>query len=296
MERLTSRTALALAGVMGLALAGCTRKPAKETSLRDQMRDKIAKQVPKDPQLSVDMSGNQFTVDNENGQRLLEADVQKVEGKVVPGKGVEGAVKMLQTKCRLFKNGKLEMTLDSPEATWDGFKLISEKQVHAVTAAQDKIIDANRSIWTAKTGILELEKAKLQSMNGKKLEMTGEAPKVVVQNQVATMGDGATGRTPTGDQMQARQLRWHFKPKRMEGRGRVHLVNSDGGQLTADSMNWTLDSGKVEADGNVTLLQDGTTVTGQRLRADIKLQKGRLSGRTRVVMKKGPPVLKKKTG
>ena len=51
--------------------------------------------------------------------------------------------------------------------------------------------------------------------------------------------------------------------------------------------------------GNVTLAEEGTTVTGQRLRADIKLKRGRLSGRTRVVMKKSLPstlAAKKKDG
>lgn len=294
MERLTSRTALALAGFVGLGLAGCGRRPAKETSLRDQIRDKVAEKVPQDPKLSAVMTGNQFQVDDENGQRILEADVKKVEGQVVPGKGIEGAVKMIESKCRLFKNGKLEMTLDSPEATWDGVKLVSHKQVHAVTAAKDKIIDAESSVWTAKGNILELQKAKLQSMDGKKLEMTAEAPKAVVKDNVATMDQGATGRTPTGDQMRARQVRWFFGPKRMEGNGSVTLVNAQGSQLTSNTMRWNLATGKLEADGNVTLTEEGTTVTGQRLRADVRLKQGRLSGRTRVVMKKS--ALKKNNG
>ena len=279
---------------LGVGLAGCTRKPVKEGSLRDRLRDKLDDKVKDETKLTVAMSGNQFTVDDDKGNRLLEADVKKVDGQVTPGKGIEGTVKMLESKCRLFKDGKLEMTMDSPEATWDGVRLISEKSVHAVTAAKDKIIDAKRSVWTARENILELEQAKLQSMAGKKLEMTAETPRATVKDKVATMTQGVVGRTPDGDQMKSDQARWFFTPRRMEGMGGVVLTNAQGSRLSANTMKWMLETGKVEADGNVTLTEEGTTVTGQRLRADIKLKRGRLSGRPRVVMKKS--ILKKKDG
>jgi lipopolysaccharide assembly outer membrane protein LptD (OstA) len=107
------------------------------------------------------------------------------------------------------------------------------------------------------------------------------------------MPKGATGRTPDGDQMKGNLVRWHFGPRRLEGTGGVTLTNAKGSQVTADRLNWTMRDGKVEADGNVTLTEEGTRVTGQRLRADIKLKRGRLSGRTRVVMTGSG--LKKKT-
>ena len=66
------------------------------------------------------------------------------------------------------------------------------------------------------------------------------------------------------------------------------LTNAQGKQCTSEHMKWALDTGAVEADGNVTLTEDGTRVTGQRLRGNTKLQKGRISGRSRVVMT-GPP-------
>lgn len=299
MARITSITGLSLALILALGSAGCGRKPGKDASLRDRIEKKLGDKVKDETKLTVAMTGNQFTVDDDKGNRLLEADVKKVDGQLTPGKGIEGAVKMLESKCRLFKNGKLEMTLDSPEATWDGVKLISEKSVHAVTAAKDKVIDAKRSVWTAKDNVLELEQAKLQSLAGKKLELTAEAPKAVVKDKIATMSQGVTGRTPDGDQMKATEMRWHFTPRRMEGAGGVTLTNPQGSRLTSNTMKWMLDTGKVEADGNVTLTEEGTTVTGQRLRADIKLKRGRLSGRPRVVMKRSLPsslVSKKKDG
>lgn len=271
-----------------LLLGGCAGKKKDARPLREVVRDKVAEKLPQDPKLSILMDKNKFTVDDERGFRLLDADVGKVEGDVTPGKGVDGAVRMTTAKCRLYRAGKLEMTLDASEATWDGQRLVSEKPVHAVTAAQDQIIDAQSCVWHAKDGKLELNQARLQSMQKKKLRLTADAPTATVQDRIATMPKGAVGRTPEGDHMKGSVVRWHFEPRRLEASGGVTLVNSKGSQVTADRLKWTMPTGAVEAHGNVTLTEEGTRVSGQRLRANLDLKRGRLSGRTRVVMTRSP--------
>jgi hypothetical protein len=285
MQHLRAIAILCTSATAGLLAAGCG-KPLEKESLGNRVRNRIRSEG---PTLDIQMSGNDFSVDDEQGRKLIEAAVENVDGKVVGG-GLDGPVKLNKAKCKLYREGKLEFTLDTPQATWDGKKLISEKPLRAVTAKGDKVIDAEKGAWTASNNQLDLERAKLQSMAGKKVEMTAEAPKAVVLNKIATMAQGGIGRNPDGDQMTASQCKWHFEPQRIEGTGSVILTNTDGGRLTTNSLKWTIPTGKVEADGNVVLTDEGTRVTGQRLRADTKLKRGRLSGATRVVMTKGLPL------
>jgi hypothetical protein len=282
----------ALLGLAAATISGCGNKPRHAKTLRQQIQKKLADQVKPEQTLDITMQNNNFTVDDEKGFRLLEAQMQQAEGQATPGKGLQGLVKMKTAKCRLFKAGKLQMTLESPEATWDGLQLVSDKPVHAVSAGNDKIIDAQKSVWHAKEAKLDLDTAKMQSVEKGKVTLVTDAPAAFVQDNIATMPKGAVGKTPDGDTMKGNTARWLFTEKRLEAKGNVVLTNAQGKQCTSDSMKWALDTGAVEADGNVVLTEEGTRVTGQRLRGNTKLQKGRLSGRSRVVMTGSP--LKKK--
>jgi lipopolysaccharide export system protein LptA len=286
----TSRLVMVLGLALLTAASGCHRKPARQGAGQGKgARDAAARLREAAPKsnLTVTMAENRFVVDDEIGRRLLEADVDAADGKMTAGQGIDGVVKMAKTRARLFKAGKLQMTMETNAATWDGKQLVSQAPVHAVTAEQDKVIDATQATWTAGTGQIDLQTAKLHSMAGKKVEFTADAPRASVLDKVATMNSGATGKSAAGDTMRGDRVRWNFDTKLLEANGNADFANTDGGRLQADTVKWNLGTGKLDATGRVRLTDEGTVVTGARLAADTKLKRGRLSGGTRVVMKKG---------
>jgi lipopolysaccharide export system protein LptA len=280
---------LALALLGAAAGAGCNTKP-RRAEQPERRRPNPLRRAAQDPalSLSIGMQGNRFQVDDDVGRRLLTADVRKMDGKVLPGKGIDGPVRMVEARCRLYDRGKHRLNLTSPEATWNGEQLVSDRPTRAVTAEGDRIMDAAHAAWTASNNRLDLTQAKLQSLQQGRLELTAEAPTAWVQHQVATMPGGAAARTPAGEEMSARSVRYHFQARRLEGEGNVLFRQPDGRQLRAERIRWEMETGRLEADGNVELVGDGARVTGQRLRADTKLQRGRVSGGTRVVLKRIP--------
>jgi hypothetical protein len=244
--------------VLGGVVAGCGGKSGKSLSVKDAVRKELrGKKGEPPPPATITSEASRFTVDDAQGKRMIEATAAKVTGSMVAGKGMQGPVRMLNTKCRLFKNGKPDMDMESPEATWDPAKkqLTAEKQAHAVSADKKTILDGSRAVWTAQTGHLSLWDAKLQSMKGKQVDFNASAPRAEVQDNVANMTQGATG------------------------------ANSDGQRLTADRVKWHLDTAHLEADGHVVVTDADTRVTGAHLAADTKLKRGRMTGGTRTVMR-----------
>jgi hypothetical protein len=255
---------LCLASVV---LAGCGGRPRKASQpLAGRLREQLAaRKADERGSLSVKGTGNTFVVESPKGLRILEAQVETMGGTVMPSSGLEGPVRMLKARCKLFQDGKPQMELESPEATWDGKHLTSDKPTHAVTSDGTTVIDSQKTVWTAETGHLALEQTKLQALKGGQPDFTAEAPKAEVHRQVATMPSGAVGRNPSGQQLKADRMRWH------------------------------MDSSRLEADGNVEVIDEGTRITGDHLAADTKLKKGLVTGNTRIHMKRGL-IAKKKNG
>jgi len=258
MTRRPFPTVLIGLGVAALA-AGCGKRLAPPANMTAVIKKQIEKEAEKaKAPVTVQATGNSFTIDDAQGRRLLEAKVHKLDGTVDLEKGLQVPIKLQQAKCRLFRGGKPQMDLESPTAIWDGKQLIADKSAHAVTSDKQTIIDSGKAVWTADTGHLALDNAKLQAKRQGKLDFTAEGPKALVAEQLVTMPAGGAGRNPEGQ------------------------------QLTADHVRWRMDTGKLEADGNVVILDAGTRITGERLKADTKLKKGRLTGGTRIQLKKTP--------
>jgi lipopolysaccharide export system protein LptA len=250
--------ALLVTGVGSAALSGCGGGVGRGAGGAGGDGGKRARDRKEkgSPAITVEASTNSFTVNDVKGRRLLEAKMERMTGTTKPGVGLQGPVVMHQAKCRLFQDGKPSMDLESPEALWDGERLYTDKTAHGVTADKKTVIDAQKVVWTADTGHLALETAKLQAIKKGQTDFTAEAPKAEVANRIVTMPASATGR------------------------------NREGQQLRGDRVRWFLDTEKLEATGNVVMTDEGVRITGQRLAADTRLQKGRLSGGTRVVMQK----------
>ncbi|HTE21405.1 MAG TPA: hypothetical protein VK689_23830, partial [Armatimonadota bacterium] len=160
-SRRTALTAAVLTAVVLAPLGGCARKANPESgNLSKRLQRKLNRRKDDTPPLSIVMSGNSLQVEDAKGLRVLDAKVEKMDGKVTTGKGIDGPVRFKVAKCRLYKDGKPQLNLDAPEAVWDGKQLIAEKAVHAVTPEGDRVMDATRSIWTAANGHLELDNGK----------------------------------------------------------------------------------------------------------------------------------------
>lgn len=265
------RFALALIPVSPLLLcagcAGCGPKPpvdAKAT-VTDAVRKEL-KRAQKERGTTITAQGlkNDFTVDDEDGKRLLEAKVEKFGGMMTPGGKMGQPVQLTQIKARLFQKGQPQMDLTAPTATWDGKILRAEQTAHAVTSDGKSVIDAQKAAWTASNGLLALEQATMSGLKEGKPEFTAEAPRANVLEKVVTMPNGGVGRNP------------------------------DGQQLTANRMRWHMDTSVLEANGNVRVQDNETVVTGERLVSNTKLQRGKMTGGTRVVMQREPKLASKK--
>jgi len=249
-----------VAGISGCKGGGGITPGSIASAVKDQVRKSTEKRKGEKeaPPLDVSTRDNSFSVDDKDGKRLIEAQVRNVDARITPGKGLDGPVRMKQAKCRLFKAGKPQMELESAEAIWDGKKLYTEKSAHAVSSDKLTVMDAGKAVWTADTGHLSLEAATVKQMKNGKVDFTADAATAQVVEKVVTMPAGATGR------------------------------NQEGQQLTAQHVKWRLESGKLEANGNVVIIDTNanTRITGQRLAADTRLKKGRLSGGARIHLKK----------
>lgn len=255
---------LVVAGVVGLA--GCRSRGGASQQVKDQIKRQISKAGKEQATSTLKVTGdrNSFAVDDEKGRRLLEAKVQHVEGAMRPDQGIQGPVLMKQVKARLYQEGKPQLDLVAPEATWDGLRLLAGKTAHGTTPDGETVIDAQKAIWTAGNGALDLDDAKLASLEKGKTTFTAQAAKAKVLGDVITMPAGAVGTNPEGKRLKANHVRW-FRS-----------------------------SGKLEANGNVVVADKDTEVSGQRLSADTRLQKGRFSGNTRVRARAGKLGLSKK--
>lgn len=250
------RTAAGLA-LAATALGGCGGPAGgPEPSLGQAIQRKIREEAKPSTLTFRGTKGNSFRVDDEQGRRILEAQVATVDGAVQPGKGLQGPVRLKQAKCRLFQGGRPSLDLQSPEFTWDGKELKSEQAAHAVTADGSTIIDAGRATWTAAGGVLELEQAKLQSRRGGRVDFTAEGPRARVAEGIVLLTEGAVARGDQGHEMRARRVRWELRTARLE------------------------------ATGGVEVRADGTTVSGERLLADTRLKRGRFTGKTKVRIRK----------
>lgn len=207
--------------------------------------------------ININSSANSFSVDDTKGRPLLVAKVDRTEGKYVPGKGVDGPVRFFNAKCKLYQRGVFQMDFDSPECTWDGKLLSTDKTGHGVTADKGTIIDAKKAVWHSDTGHLSLETTQLKRLKNKKdLEFTGKAPKAEVQDDLVTMPAGGEGWNPEGQHLSGNVIRWNLK------------------------------NSKLEADGNATVTTSDMTLSGDHLRANTKLEKGVFTGNTKLVAKK----------
>src|SRR5687768_15961958 len=97
---------------------------------------------------------------------------------------IQGAVRMQGAKCRVFTDGKPQLDLEAPEATWDGKVLRTQKATHGVTADGETVIDAQSAVWTANGGELALVNAKLQSLQKGKPSFTVDASKASVNGDI----------------------------------------------------------------------------------------------------------------
>jgi len=251
---------------VALTAAGCGGRAAVRQHVREKIKQEIGKAGKEQASSTLSVSGdrNSFVVDNEKGQRILEAKVERIDGAMRPDQGIQGPVLMKKVKCRLFQQGKPQLDLVAPEATWDGVKLLAGKTAHGTTPDGDTVIDAQKAIWTAAGGALDLEGATVVSLERGKPTFTAQAAKANVDGDIVTMPAGATGNNPEGKRLQANHVRW-FR-----------------------------DSGKLEANGDVMVADKDTEVSGQRLTANTKLKKGRFTGKTRVRARGGKIGLSKK--
>lgn len=192
--------------------------------------------------------GNEFTVDDAQGRPLLRAKMSRTQGSIRPGGSVQGPVLMQDAKCLLYQKGVPQIDLQSPEATWDGQHLRTQREAHGVTADGKTVIDARKAVWTAETAHLALVDAKLQAIKAGKTDFTAAGPEATVVNRLVTMRAGCDAR------------------------------NAEGQELTARTMRWHLDTGRLDAEGSVVVRDAGRVLTGDRLRADTRLERGRLTG------------------
>jgi len=258
--RLTLGAAVCAAGAL---LGGCGGGKGAKAPNVSKIAQREAKAMQRDvSSITAEASNNDFAVDDAEGRPILKAKTAKVDGSFKPGQGLQGPMRLREVKALLYQKGKPQMNLEAPEATWDGKLLATDKPSHAVTVDGKTVIDAQKAVWTAQTGHLQLQTAKLQSMKEGKVDFTADAPKAMVEKQVATMPTGAVARNPLGQ------------------------------ELSANHMRWNMATGKLEARGNVVVRTEGTQVYGERLSSDTKLKRGRLSGGTRVRMQKSPVVAK----
>lgn len=248
-----------------LALSGCGGKSKDAASGPDLARElkrevkQKAKEVGKKyipPSFKISAGDNKFNIDDEKGKPIIQADVVKVEGAFTPGKGPDGPVKLTTVKCRLYQQGKPQMDFQAPFATWDGKQLIADRTAHAVTADGATIVDARRAVWTASTGHLDLNDAKVQGMKQGKMDFTAQGRVAYVRGPVVNI--------PSGGRAQ----------------------NSMGQQMQADRVVWQRESGKIEANGHVTLTDADTVITGQKLVADTRLKRGKITGGARIRTKR----------
>ncbi len=232
-------------GTPGVNKVEATREPG------ERRRAKVSGNT-----ININSDANNFTVDDDKGLRLLEAVVTRTEGVYKPGEGVKGPVRFFGAKCKLYQKGVFQLDFTSPECTWDGDFLATDKTGHGVTADGNTIIDAQKAVWNSDTGHLALETALLKRLKNKKtLEFTGKAPKANVANDVVTMPAGGEG--------------W----------------NPEGQKLTGNVIRWNLKNSKLEADGNATVTTSDMMLTGDHLRANTKLEKGQFNGNCRMVAK-----------
>lgn len=239
-------------------LGGCGKSRNKD-GLAQRLKSEAKQKLDEDSApLIVKGTDNDFTVQDAKGKMILTAKVEHVQGAVATGAGLQGPVNMIKAKCRLFQEGKPHMDMVTDAATWDGKQLITQAPAHGVATDGTSILDAHRATWTAETGHMAMQQGKMQSLKNGKTEFTAQGARVEVQDRVVNIASQARG--------------W----------------NPDGQQLTSDRARWWMDSGKLEADGNVVVTDESTRVTGRHLRSNTKLKKGRLTGGTRAVIKKTP--------
>ncbi len=247
----------ALAALWLVSASGCGRRTVgKSTSIGKALKREVMGHEKDDPSpINVTGIGSSFTVDNKAGQRVLAAKLAGMEGTVQPGQGVQGAVQMRGVDALLYDKGQPSMTMTTPAATWVNKQLITDKTAHGVSADKKTVLDAQKAVWTSEGNLIDLEQAKVQGIKDGKPDFTAEGPKAHVADRWVTMNSGA----------------------------RTH--NEEGQQMTADRMRWHLDIGKLEANGNVVVTEEGTRISGPHLNGNTKLRRGRFTGRTRVWMK-----------
>lgn len=243
--------AAALSLVGGCGGGRASNKQVVKTAVERELKKNKDELAASGSNVSLEATNNEFRADDAKGNRILEARVGKLHGGL-DQRGVRGPARFESADCRLFEKGKLSLNLKTPEATWDGKHLTTDKTAHAVTPDGKTVMDAQKAVWTRATGHLDLTSAKLQSMKAGKVDFSAEGPRAEVLNHVVTMPAGGKAR------------------------------NAEGQQLEADHIRWFMDTGKLEARGHVVLSQDGTVITGQRLTADTKLKRGHLRGAARV--------------
>jgi lipopolysaccharide export system protein LptA len=206
--------------------------------------------------ITVQAVGNQLRVDDERGRPLLLASVELVDGNLTPAGAFGRPVQLKRVKALLHQDGRPQISLEAPVATWDGKQLRAAEKARGVTPDGKTVILADSAIWTASNGRLELTTATLEEVQNGKPAFTARAPAATVMDGVATMSQGAAGQSADGRQMRADRARWH------------------------------LHSGRLEASGNVTITDAETVVTGSRLVSDTRLQRGKLSGGGRLVVQR----------
>ncbi|MBM3459817.1 MAG: hypothetical protein FJX77_14955, partial [Armatimonadetes bacterium] len=118
-SRLTVRpAAFRLLGAMaaaGWAMAGCAPSPEAPRLTQPQGRREVSRALQKQVKkaagapvgLEVEgLGGNDFTVEDADGRRVLTAKVARVAGRVKPGTGLDGPVVLEKANCTLYRHGK----------------------------------------------------------------------------------------------------------------------------------------------------------------------------------------------
>ncbi len=263
-RRVLEISCLLLLSVAAVGCGGGKREGGAQPDLAREIRRQVKgdeKNKPGEkpvvpPTFKVSATGNKFTIDDRQGRRLIEAQVEKVDGTFQPGKGQQGVVKFAQAKCRLFQQGKPQMDMQAPFATWDGERLVADRTAHAVTSDGQTVVDAQHAVWTSDTGALDLRQAKVQGLKQGKLDFTAEGRVARVLGPTVTVPSGGKAWNPLGQQVEA------------------------------DRIVWQRETGKLDANGHVVLTDGETVITGRRLLADTRLKRGRITGGAKVVTKK----------
>lgn len=239
------------------------RRPARPVPKRSpSLLDQARKQGAAAPRTPINITGrkNEIVVTDPQGRTLLQANSLRLRGRFQPGAKENEPIHFETAKCRMFQKGKPEWDLASPDATWDGERLLARKSATADSADGKLKIVSTQATWDSNSGALEATQAKMESLERGRVEFRAGGPLARVVGSTITLPRGGSGENSQGEKMQA-----------------GHLV-------------WKRDTGQLTASRGVVLQLTRATITGPSMTANTRLQKGRFKGRTRMVLRPAAPL------